>query len=489
MLKTQKGASKSNYYIYLILFIVAGLFALIFCRNTSPLTADLKGDNSIFLAMGKMVVDGMLPYVDFFDHKGPVMFYIEALGQFIIPYRGGVFMVELLNLFLVLVVLYKTFIMLIDRKRTIVLLSLFLIVLSTLLGGGNFTEGFSLVPLFLSFYIGCKYYFKKQGISKTDGFILGLCFSFLFWLRVNNAGFLCGVCVFLFIATILDKDWKSLKNLLIFFALGQIPFSAILVLYFVYHDALYDLLYGTFIFNFQSPKAEVIIFGRHLWRNVMILVLLSVGTYLHYKKNGDKKIIVLAVSTFLFSICTSSVGELYKHYAILMIPVTVLAVMLLVMSVQKEKTINILCKVTVLAFGVLFIIQTVKIFTTRDKVYNELAAYKVEANDILKDIPLEDKGTIYFYSVDSQFYPLMEINSNHKYFFLPEWLGSFDENINQEINSMMTSEDRPLWVLMEKELRDKVKSEGKTNIGFEKIIETDYQLFYENDTFLLYKVK
>ena len=324
-----------DYYVYLLLFALAAIFALFFCRNTSPLTGDLKGDNSIFLAMGKMVVDGMLPYVDFFDHKGHVMYYIQALGHFIIPYRGGIFLVELVNLFLVLIVLYKTFILVTDKKRTIALVLLFLVVLSTLLGGGNFTEGFSLLPLFLSLYIGVKYYFKKLGISKLDGFILGLSFSFMFWLRVNNAGFLCGICVFLFIACIQNKDWKSLKNLLIFFAIGQIPLSAALILYFQYHDALYDMINGTFLFNIKYAKSFLSIFGRHLWRNLIILIVLAVGTYLQYKKEGNKQIIILAVSTYFFSIVTSSVGELYKHYAILMIPVAMLGLMLILANIEK----------------------------------------------------------------------------------------------------------------------------------------------------------
>lgn len=478
-----------DYYVYLLLFVLAAIFALFFCRNTSPLTGDLKGDNSIFLAMGKMVVDGMLPYVDFFDHKGPVMYYIQALGHFIIPYRGGIFLVELVNLFLVLIVLYKTFILVTDKKRTIALVLLFLIVLSTLLGGGNFTEGFSLLPLFLSLYIGIKYYFKKLGISKLDGFILGLSFSFMFWLRVNNAGFLCGICVFLFIACIQNKDWKSLKNLLIFFAIGQIPLSAALILYFQYHDALYDMINGTFLFNIKYAKSFLSIFGRHLWRNLIILVVLAVGTYLQYKKEGNKQIIILAVSTFFFSIVTSSVGELYKHYAILMIPVAMLGLMLILANIEKSKTIDILSKVVIAAFAILLVIQIIKVFTTRDKVFKELEAYEASVNDMLSHVADNERDKIYYHSIDSQVYPILRINSNHKYFFLQDWVGSFDEEVNKEINTLMLSNKRPLWVLSEKKVLEKVNKDGIRNTEFDRILEMDYTLKYENSEFLLYKVK
>jgi hypothetical protein len=68
---------KNSLWDYGILALIAVLFLLIFAYGTSPLFIDNFGisDSAIFLLIGKGITAGYIPYVDLFDHKGPVMFY------------------------------------------------------------------------------------------------------------------------------------------------------------------------------------------------------------------------------------------------------------------------------------------------------------------------------------------------------------------------------------------------------------------------------
>ena len=63
-----------------LLFVSAVIFLVIFSWNTSPLYTFFGYDSSIFKAMGKFMADGLTPYKDFFDHKGPIIILIEWIG-------------------------------------------------------------------------------------------------------------------------------------------------------------------------------------------------------------------------------------------------------------------------------------------------------------------------------------------------------------------------------------------------------------------------
>ncbi len=45
--------------------------------------------------VGRGIVEGRTPYVDFYDLKGPYLFFINALGQLLHRGRLGIFLIEI----------------------------------------------------------------------------------------------------------------------------------------------------------------------------------------------------------------------------------------------------------------------------------------------------------------------------------------------------------------------------------------------------------
>lgn len=89
----------TNYFIYLLFLILSIFFLLIFSGSTSPLYNMSGVDSSIFVMMGKMFLEGKTPYVDFFDHKGPILILVEALGLSLYPSGNtGIFIIQIINL-------------------------------------------------------------------------------------------------------------------------------------------------------------------------------------------------------------------------------------------------------------------------------------------------------------------------------------------------------------------------------------------------------
>ena len=71
---------------------------LICAGFTSPLYPHYAGrDSSTFLLLARGILDGRIPYLDLFDHKGPVFYWMEALGYFF-GGRTGVFFLQCIPL-------------------------------------------------------------------------------------------------------------------------------------------------------------------------------------------------------------------------------------------------------------------------------------------------------------------------------------------------------------------------------------------------------
>ncbi len=477
---------KRTYLFNLFLLFLAFMFVFIFCAVSSPLTIYYTCDSSIFMTMGRLFIEGKTPYIDFFDHKGPVIILIEALGQLFAPYRKGIFILEILNLFFVFILINKIATLLLNRKMTITIILLFIVLLSSTISGGNSTEEFSLTPLFIALYVTCKFFFKSHSLKASDIFIIGLCFSSLFWLRLNNAGAICGMLFFLFVNSIARKDYKSLKNIIVYFLIAQLPLTLLFVAYFYYHDGLYDLIYATFIFNFKYTQPPHI--GKHIWLSLLLIAIAITGTLLQYKKNRDKSIFLFTFSILIFNILTSNIGYVFKHYLILLMPSYILSMMLVLGCISDDKVKKIVFYISVVSAVAVFTVKGNKEIKSIPENRRKFTSYSDSAKKILNNIQPNQMNQVYYYKVDPSFYSILRVSPNYKYFILQEWQGSHDANIYVEINETMCKTP-PLWVMIEKKDNADWNINELDNKGFCHIIESLYKPFSENDNFILYKYK
>ncbi|MBI2332329.1 MAG: hypothetical protein HYU84_09270, partial [Chloroflexi bacterium] len=90
---------------YVFLFLLTALVLDL----ANPLFDKPARDGGFFLYAGEQIVDGKLPYRDFWDSKGPGIFYINALGLLLGGgSRWGVWFVEFICIFGTLWLLYDT---------------------------------------------------------------------------------------------------------------------------------------------------------------------------------------------------------------------------------------------------------------------------------------------------------------------------------------------------------------------------------------------
>ena len=60
---------------------LAAAFSLVFYICNTPLGPSIGSDNAMYLTMGTALARGYAPYTQIFDHKGPLLFLLQALPQ------------------------------------------------------------------------------------------------------------------------------------------------------------------------------------------------------------------------------------------------------------------------------------------------------------------------------------------------------------------------------------------------------------------------
>lgn len=236
---------------YVFLFLLTALVLDL----ANPFFDKPARDGGFFLYAGQQIVDGKIPYQDFWDSKGPGIFYINALGLFLGGgSRWGVWLVEFVCLFGTLLLLYNTL-----SKRWGMGAALFGVTLAglglkTVLGYGNYTEEYALLfnaaglALFLSMVDVERNYWKYIWV----GAFFGLSFTF----RANNIGGLFAVMGAILLYYGFKRHYAEVLRILLATLAG---FALPLILWTLYFAVLGDameVIYASIIFNFSYSAAK-----------------------------------------------------------------------------------------------------------------------------------------------------------------------------------------------------------------------------------------
>ena len=94
-----------------VLLIIGGVFLSVILTMESvhfPLSERMDySDNAIYHYIGYLITIGKMPYIDAFDHKGPLLYVLNALGH-VINHQWGIWVIECLSLFIIICSIYIT---------------------------------------------------------------------------------------------------------------------------------------------------------------------------------------------------------------------------------------------------------------------------------------------------------------------------------------------------------------------------------------------
>jgi hypothetical protein len=322
-----------NILVYIFLFLLTALALDL----ANPLFDRPARDGGFFLYAGGQILDGKIPYQDFWDSKGPAIFYVNALGLFLgNGSRWGVWLVEFIFIFFTFFVLYRTLL-----NKWGISAALFGVAVSGLslkvsLGYGNYTEEYALLfnAIALYLFLSMNYGVEQLAPPVSDknnwkyvwiGALFGLSFNF----RANNIGglFAILIAVFLFY-TFKQSLIESIKIVGATLA-GFIASLLFWVLYFTILGLANEMVYASILFNFSYSAAQERTwldlfggFGRYGigwygWLTLFAWLILSIQIFTRFIKKQLLPLDIFLLFWFPIEIFLSNLsGRNFTHYYI-----------------------------------------------------------------------------------------------------------------------------------------------------------------------------
>ncbi len=307
------------------------LFSLVVLLPISPLNMpSTYRDSGVFLYTGWRILNGDIPYRDVWDHKPPVIFYLNALGLiFSQNSRWGVWFIEFLFLFTAAWIGFRLIQKMFGDETAILSSLLWLSSLIFVLDGGNLTEEYALPIQFAALYLISKS--DESEFMHLSSFLLGLLGGMAFLTKQTAIGIWIAILVYLFVSRIYRGQIKRLIRELCLIASGGFVVILGWVLFLVAQGALLEFWEAVFRYNliYTSSISELsirlgsIIYGARLLSQSGLFPLSIVGyvlgiiLFLERRNAFRGSIAVLFVGLLdlpLELIFAGASGRSYPHY-------------------------------------------------------------------------------------------------------------------------------------------------------------------------------
>ena len=246
----EKKYKSIGYYTFLVIliFLLSNLPFYFLTGNLNYLP--LGNNEASHLNVAKSVYSGVPPYIEHFDARGPIFFYILSIcfffDNFLLAFHLLYFLITLTSCF----VCFKICDYLYSKEAAL----LSFLVTGLLLTQSNHAE--NLIFLFLSCYL----YFSicKKHENKIKYIIFsGLCMSFAVLTRFNISVLALFGCFYFFFQQ--NNKWK---NTFIYIISGLIPLVALIVIFSAYEGGLETFLNATYFYHINLTQ------GRPFWVGV-----------------------------------------------------------------------------------------------------------------------------------------------------------------------------------------------------------------------------
>ena len=331
---------RSDRKILGILFLF--VFILEFLVSINSYTHDLyiRIDSAWFFMCGKAWMNGLIPYVDFADSKGPLLWLIYGIGYLFSNYNYvGVFWIECIFYTVTFFYCYKIGCLFLTNKKMALLCSM-LMAVSFFCGAyhyeasaEDFCQPFIAAGLFytLQLLYGLQ---KRERDMKIASFVIGIGFAATLLIKFTIAAMILILFFALFYYLIqCRKEWIGKSFLYAFFGISAVllPF----MLYFFYQGNFNDFINEYFIATTQTVvkdpslggmiKDYILegwgsIFRLQMLRRIIVcflIVNIALGCVFFYKKLSAFKWFP-AILAFWF-MCISmyhALGYYYQAFAV-----------------------------------------------------------------------------------------------------------------------------------------------------------------------------
>jgi hypothetical protein len=205
-------------------------------------------DSDVFLYLGQQILEGQVPYRDVWDHKGPGVYYLNALGLWLGGgSRWGVWWLQWLSLAGAALLGYAALSQAFGHRPAVFASLAWLASLGFVLGGGNFTEEYALLFQFAAVYL----FWKSQKSSRPFGyvFMIGVTLAAVFWLKLNMIGVQLSITVVAVASLLFSPHRRQALTWITALLAGVMAVTIPLLGYFAWSGALNEFVDAVFRYN------------------------------------------------------------------------------------------------------------------------------------------------------------------------------------------------------------------------------------------------
>ena len=477
---------KYNMISIVVIFVVSIIYLFVFSMHTSPFYNWQVGDSTVYRMDGIFAYKGLIPYIDFFDHKGPFLMLLEFLGACISTKPIGILIIQIPFVFFSLFGLKKIVDLLVKNGNSIQRIVLYIVSLFiyNVYVPDNMTVEYCLPFLIWSCYFAVRYIKGKEEHKYIWSFMYGITIMICVLTKLTNVMPFVGIMIIGMIVMIKRKD-SFFKNLL-FVLLGMFAFALPFIVYFVINGALYEMIYATIIYNVKyatslEPNYTLTLILKALVeRSLLILfaIIISIVSIIR-KKNTEISCAVLISS--VLGICLLLITNIRVGvYVADQVPILVIAVCLLI-DLKSERIID-----KVLLYGLsicglaLLLLNNAVIVKDLVKIRNNNTSYilEKESKEIISKVDDVKKAKIVAYNPQPYFYIAADVKPCYRYCVLQDWQSKMDKEMQKQIRSQFSS-------LKADYIIESTKEKGK----WDSIINKNYIEIYRTKQMKLLKRK
>ncbi len=311
--------------VFLVLAILAVMVTI--TQDISPFRRGEGSDfdSNVFTVVAMMMKQGYMPYLDSFDHKGPLMYILYYVG-YMLHGVSGIWVLETGSLFLTLVLIYNTARLNAGKLASLVFTLAPVTVMRTFLQS-YITEESAMLFIALTLYLFLDYLIHEKKVWYRKA-LVGLSFAAVCLLRVNMIAVWIAFCFVILVALIRKKEWKELGSWILWFVIGALVLFAPVLVWLYRGGALQACFEDYILFNleYSSTSASALM---KFWRGFMAFVVpytfISIGLLLVIFLVVRRKEERFLYGIYLFAyVCTvffmNLSGKETAHYGAIMIP-------------------------------------------------------------------------------------------------------------------------------------------------------------------------
>lgn len=327
-----------NKYFIILFCLIISFIGITICSECSFLyPMNYWVDANAFFTVGKSMLHNLVPYLDLFEQKGPLLYLIYMIGAIISEKSFiGVYFLEIISYSVTLYYISKIICLYLDKKYIYLILPLFLsiILTSKYFSYGGSAEGFILPFLSISLY-HFLVYLEKNILDNKTIFIDGLMAGIVFLIKYNVLGFWIGYILTIIVIKLKDKEIKELCKKIIFFVIGMLIPIIITIICFVFNNGLDAFIDDYFITNIALYASSNSILTKIYYliinvlntmiinKKILILTIFGIGYFLFKNKKVNYKYFFLLI-TFILLITGIYIGG--RHYTYYYFDVTIYSV-------------------------------------------------------------------------------------------------------------------------------------------------------------------